>query len=66
MKWRRTTIVIGGERAMTEKKQRTTTHDVKEQRNTKTQGPSLMKRKSQEEDSQTQESKREEVRRIFH
>jgi hypothetical protein len=36
--------VIGGERATTEKKQRATTHDVKEQCSTKTQGPSLTKR----------------------
>jgi hypothetical protein len=34
------TNVIGGERATTEKKQRATSHDVKEQHSTKTQGPS--------------------------
>jgi hypothetical protein len=41
---RRQTNVIGGDRVMTEKKQRATTHDVKEQHSTKTQGPSLTKR----------------------
>jgi hypothetical protein len=42
-RWRQT-IMIGGERAMTEKKQKATTHNVKEQRSTKQQGPSLTKR----------------------
>jgi hypothetical protein len=38
---RRRMNAIGGERVTTEKKQRATTHDVKEQRSTKPQGPSL-------------------------
>jgi hypothetical protein len=37
--------VIGGERAMTEKKQKTTTHNVKEGCGTKKQGPSLTKKR---------------------
>jgi hypothetical protein len=43
---RRQMIAIGGERAMTEKKQKATTHNIelKEQCSTMQQGPSLTKR----------------------
>jgi hypothetical protein len=53
------TAVIGGERATTEKKPKTTKHDAEEQRSTKQWGPSLTKHVGKKSESERQQQNTE-------